>query len=98
MPKVFWTYRGGDEANPKGMLHHFHTKHNGVDMDAVLFASTKISETECSSVRKVGKYPPKKRIPKHRQVSERGAAAVSPSTAAAVERESAATGAQMDVT
>ena len=67
-------------------------------MDAVLFASTKISKTECSSVRKAGEYPLKKRIPKLRYVTERGAAAVWSSTAAAVERESAATGAPMDVT
>ena len=87
---------GNDGANPKGMLHHFRTKHNGVEMDAVLFASTKINETECSSVRKVGQYTPKKRIRKPRQVTERSAAAVSPSTSAAVERKSAATGAPMD--
>jgi hypothetical protein len=112
VPKVFWTYRGGDDANPKGMLHHFRTKHNGIEMGDELLASTKPSDAECAAVRKDGQEPPKKRNTKPRQVTAVAGvatgllagtvtgevAAVGASTTATGEREGAATGASGDTT
>ena len=60
VPTVHFTYSGGDVENPKGMLHHWRTKHSG-DPHANLQKATTISDAERDGVMAVGKTPPKPR-------------------------------------
>ena len=59
VPTVHYTYAGGDASNPKGILHHWSTKHSGLEMPAELRKS--ITAEEHANVLKIGKGPPKKR-------------------------------------
>jgi hypothetical protein len=60
VPTVHYTYAGGDASNPKGMVHHWRTKHPGLEFPSELVPS--ITRSEQESVDRVGKEPPKKRI------------------------------------
>jgi hypothetical protein len=67
VPTVHFTYPGGDPENPKGMLHHWRTKHPGLELHAKLGAAITISDAERDGAMTIGKTPPKPRTGKKKK-------------------------------
>ena len=95
---VHYTYAGGDASNPKGMLHHWRTKHPGLEFPAELEHT--VTPLERESVCKMGKEPPKKRASASSvaagTAAASSAAASSAAASSAVADAVAATGAAVD--
>ena len=58
VPTVHYTLAGGDEKNPKGMLHHWRTKHPTLEIPAELKAKVTLADKERKGILGVGKAPP----------------------------------------
>ena len=58
VPTVHYTLAGGDENNPKGMLHHWRTKHPTLEIPAELKAKVTLADKERKGILGVGKAPP----------------------------------------
>ena len=92
MPTVHYTLAGGDENNPKGMLHHWRTKHPTLEIPAELKAKVTLADKERKGILGVGKAPPVARDSAGKAAAHAAAVAQAAAVEAAMQQATALVG------